>query len=80
MVGVPTVGTAVGHVAEWAPDAALSVPIGNAAALAVAIERLVQDEELRLRTGAEAMRRAISQDADLTLSGFSDLYSAVIRH
>ena len=28
-VGVPTVGTAVGHIAEWAPDAALAVPVGD---------------------------------------------------
>jgi glycosyltransferase involved in cell wall biosynthesis len=27
IVGVPTVGTAVGHVAEWAPDAAVAVPV-----------------------------------------------------
>jgi glycosyltransferase involved in cell wall biosynthesis len=44
VAGVPTVGTAVGHVAEWAPHAALAVPVGDPAALAAAIGRLVDDE------------------------------------
>ena len=32
--GVPTVGTAVGHLCEWAPEAARAVPVGQPAALA----------------------------------------------
>jgi glycosyltransferase involved in cell wall biosynthesis len=75
VVGVPTVGTAVGHVAEWAPDAALAVPVGDAAALAAAIERLIADEDLRLRLAAEASRRALIQDADHTAALFEALYA-----
>jgi hypothetical protein len=41
VVGVPTVGTAVGHIAEWAPSAATSVAVGDAAALARAIGMLL---------------------------------------
>src|SRR5262249_18527527 len=40
VAGVPTVGTAVGHIADFAPEAAVAVPIGDAAALAAAIEAL----------------------------------------
>lgn len=33
VAGVPTVGTAVGHIAEWAPYAALAVPVGDSVGL-----------------------------------------------
>jgi glycosyltransferase involved in cell wall biosynthesis len=78
-VGVPTVGTAVGHVAEWAPDAALSVPVGDAAAMAGAIGRLLGDEDLRLRIAAEASRRATRDDADYTAACFQTLYANLAR-
>ena len=48
VIGVPTVGTAVGHIREWAPRAALAVPVGDAAALARAMHLLLTDETLRL--------------------------------
>src|SRR5580658_5156472 len=44
VAGVPTVGTAVGHIVEWAPQAAVAVPVGDSAALAGAIARLLEDE------------------------------------
>lgn len=73
-VGVPTVGTAVGHIAEWAPAAALAVPVGDASALADAIRRLLADEELRLRLAAGAQLRALCEDADHTARAFEALY------
>jgi Glycosyltransferase len=72
--GVPTVGTAVGHIAEWAPSAALAVPVGNASALADAIRRMLGDEELRLRLAATAQCQAIREDADHTALAFEALY------
>jgi glycosyltransferase involved in cell wall biosynthesis len=72
--GVPTVGTAVGHIAEWSPRAALAAPVGDFRALADAIERLLADEDLRLRTAAEAARRAREEDADHTARSFESLY------
>ncbi len=72
--GVPTVGTAVGHIAEWAPDAAVSVPVGDSAGLAKAIGRLLGDEELRLRIAREALKRATLEDADYTAQCFQALY------
>jgi glycosyltransferase involved in cell wall biosynthesis len=76
--GVPTVGTAVGHVAEWAPTAALAVPVGDWVSLADALERILSDEELRLRLGAEAARRCREEDADCTARRFEALYQEVL--
>lgn len=72
--GVPTVGTAVGHLAEWTPAAALTVPVGDWAALARAIGRVLGDEELRLQLAANAQRVAIRENADYTAQCFDALY------
>lgn len=77
VAGVPAVGTAVGHVAEWAPQAAVAVPIGDSCALAAAIRRLLHDEELRLRIAREALQRAAREDADYTAAGFQRLYASL---
>jgi glycosyltransferase involved in cell wall biosynthesis len=74
VAGVPTVGTAVGHIAEWAPSAALAVPVGDWAALAKAIHRVLVDEELRLRLAEAAQRQAMMEDADYTAQTFEKLY------
>lgn len=76
--GVPTVGTAVGHMAEWAPAAALTVPAGNAPALANAIRRVLGDEGLRLRLAAMAQLRAVREDADHTVLAFEALYLRLV--
>jgi glycosyltransferase involved in cell wall biosynthesis len=75
VAGVPTVGTSVGHVAEWSPGAALAVPVGDSAAMAAAITRLLDDEELRLGMAREAQRRALAEDADYTAEHFRALYA-----
>ncbi len=77
VAGVPTVGTAVGHVREWAPHAALAVPIGDAPELAAAIRRMLEDEGLRLAVAHEAQRRALREDADYTARCFQGLYSSI---
>lgn len=74
VVGVPTVGTAVGHIAEWAPDSAIAVPIGDAVALAGAVRHILSDEELRMRIAESAHRRALEEDADHTARQFESLY------
>lgn len=74
VAGVPTVGTAVGHLAEWSPDAALAVPVGDSAALAAAVGRLLDDETLRRSLAHEAQRRACEQDASYTAASFERLY------
>ena len=77
VAGVPTVGTCVGHIAEWAPRAALSVPVGDWAALAGAIGRMLEDEELRLGIAREAHERALAEDADYTAACFRGLYATL---
>ncbi|RDI98009.1 glycosyltransferase family 1 protein [Dyella solisilvae] len=78
VAGVPTVGTAVGHIAEWAPVAALAVPVGDSMALAVAIAHVLADEDLRLRLALSAQRRAIQEDADHTARSFETLYLQLV--
>jgi glycosyltransferase involved in cell wall biosynthesis len=78
IAGVPTVGTAVGHIAEWAPHAAIAVPVGDDEGLARELLSLLGDEERRVRLAAEAQRRARAQDADWTAARFEALYGEVV--
>lgn len=78
MLGVPTVGTQVGHASEWAPDAALAGPTGDAAALAANLGRLIDDDSLRLALAAAAQRRALADDADCTARLFEAQYRAAV--
>lgn len=75
--GVPTVGTSVGHIAEWAPHAAVAVPVGDWVALARATAELLGNEDLRLRIAREALRRATCEDADYTARAFEAIYSSL---
>jgi len=72
--GVPTVGTEVGHIAEWSPRAALAVRSGDADALAAAVARLIDDEDLRLMLAEAAQRIAGRDDADRTARAFDEIY------
>ena len=78
VAGVPTVGTRVGHVAEWTPFAAESVAVGDWAGMAMAIRRLIEDEDLRMSIAHEAFRRAMREDADYTAQCFRSLYARLI--
>lgn len=77
-LGVPTVGTAVGHVAEWAPDAALAVPVGDGQSLAAALCLVLRDETLRLRLARAAWIRALREDADYTAGCFEAIYKELV--
>jgi glycosyltransferase involved in cell wall biosynthesis len=77
VAGVPTVGTAVGHIAEWAPQAAVAVPVADPAALAAAIARLLEDEPRRLALARAAQRRALQEDAAHSAQAFIALYRRV---
>jgi glycosyltransferase involved in cell wall biosynthesis len=72
--GVPTVGTAVGLVAELAPEAAWAVPANDADAMAEAILGLLADRARRERLGGAAQCWARRHDADWTASTFEALY------
>jgi glycosyltransferase involved in cell wall biosynthesis len=76
--GVPTVGTAVGHIVEWAPHAAAAVPVGDSIALARAIAELLADEKRRLQMARQARLRAANEDADYTAQCFEAIYSSIL--
>ena len=78
LVGVPTVGTAVGHVAEWSPGSAVAVPVGDVGALARAVEALAADEPRRVALARAAQARAVAVDADWTAERFLALYRDVV--
>ncbi len=78
VAGVPTVGTAVGHIAEWAPAAALSVPVGDWRALAEAARRLLTDEDARLAIAHEAQQRAIREDVVFSARVFRSIHSSLV--
>ncbi|WP_017169163.1 glycosyltransferase, partial [Xanthomonas phaseoli] len=74
VAGIPTVGTAVGHLVEWAPACALAVPLGDWAGMAEAIRQVLGDDELRLRLAWAAQCRAVREDAALTTRLFEQVY------
>ena len=78
VAGVPTVGTQVGHVAEYAPEAAVAVQIGKATQLAGAIADLAHDEDRRLALARRAQQRALAEDADATAAQFEEMYRAAV--
>jgi len=78
VAGVPTVGTAVGHIAEWSPSAAIAVEVGDWVGLAAAIQRVLVDEALRCRLAEAAQHRALAEDADYTARTFEALYRELL--
>ena len=79
VAGVPTVGTAVGHIGEWAPSAALAVPVANPAMLAHAICLVLSNEDCRLYLARAAQGRALLEDADFTARTFESLHMQRVR-
>jgi glycosyltransferase involved in cell wall biosynthesis len=77
MTGVPTVGTAVGHVADWAPSAAVAVPVQDHGALAREILALLNHEPRRLRIATCAKTRVEREDADWTAQRVLQLYESL---
>lgn len=79
LCGVPTVGTRVGHLASWAPHAAVPIPPRDPEALADAVEALWADEDRRLAVAAAAQRIALAEDADATAARMMDIYHQLRR-
>jgi len=72
--GLPTVGTAVGMIADAAPEAAVAVPVGDHESLANATIALLRDENTRLRLRNQALVYAHRRDANCTTEQFEALY------
>jgi glycosyltransferase involved in cell wall biosynthesis len=79
-LGVPTVGTAVGHVRDFAPEAARAVPVGDDAALASALAELLENDGRRLALARRAQEIALREDADWTCARFEALYARMTEH
>jgi glycosyltransferase involved in cell wall biosynthesis len=77
ILGVPTVGTAVGQIADWAPHAALAAPVADAQLLARQVAALLRDEELRIRVAHAACALALRENADYTARAFEELYAGL---
>jgi glycosyltransferase involved in cell wall biosynthesis len=77
LCGVPTVGTRVGHLADWAPEAAVPIPMHHPGALADAVQALLLNEEHRLAVAAAAQRRALEDDADRAARRVLELYQTL---
>jgi glycosyltransferase involved in cell wall biosynthesis len=75
--GLPIVGTPVGYLADWAPDAACAVPETSPAALAAAITALVASRERRETLAAAARRFALAHDADWSAHAIVGLYEGL---
>jgi glycosyltransferase involved in cell wall biosynthesis len=78
VAGVPTVGTAVGHVADLAPDGAVGVPVGDSGALARAVVDLMEDDARRLQLAHAAQRFALEQDANWTANRVMEIYGELV--
>jgi glycosyltransferase involved in cell wall biosynthesis len=78
VVGVPTVGTKVGHLLEWAPNGAVCVQIGDHTGLAEAINTVLNDENLRIALALNAQDRAVRQSANFTAACFENLYEELL--
>jgi glycosyltransferase involved in cell wall biosynthesis len=78
IAGVPTVGTAVGHIADWAPGAAVAVRVGDAAGLAREVGSLLADDPHRLAIAGVAQNLAATIDADHTAGCFERIYEELV--
>jgi glycosyltransferase involved in cell wall biosynthesis len=76
--GVPTVGTAVGHVRDFSPDRAVAVSVGDDGALADGVLALLHDEPRRRAMGAAAQQWAREHDADATAAAFERIYASLL--
>lgn len=72
--GVPVVGTAVGHLADLSPEAALAVPPADPPALASAIVSLLENPAKREALADAARRFAVAHDADWSARELTRLY------
>jgi glycosyltransferase involved in cell wall biosynthesis len=76
---VPVVGTRVGYVADWAPQAAVAVDRPSPDALAAAFEALLVDPEQRRQLAAHASRRVQREDVRAAAARFEAIYQSIGR-
>jgi glycosyltransferase involved in cell wall biosynthesis len=79
-MGVPTVGTNVGILAELSPQSAVVVPVNDGNALAGAIVRALEDNSFRNELAQNAQVWAHTYNADWTASAFIRIYEDQLSH
>lgn len=72
--GIPTVGTRVGYVSDWAPDAAVAVDPRDVSGLATAIRELLDQPERLRALGTHARAKARAFTIEDTVKAFETLY------
>jgi glycosyltransferase involved in cell wall biosynthesis len=79
VAGRPVVASAIGGIPEVARDGyeALLVPAGDSQALAIALERVVEDHELRERLARAALARAANYTPEAVVPRFEAAYERV---
>jgi glycosyltransferase involved in cell wall biosynthesis len=79
--GLPTVGTAVGYIADWSPQRAVAVPVQDPGALSRALADLLTSPTRRHDLAARARAWAIAHDSAWTAHQFERLYDRLTtRH
>lgn len=78
--GLAIVGTRVGYVADWAPEAAVAVDPQDGAALAAAIGEVLADDIRRAELGSNARGLAASHDVGWTVEQLEQLYQSLAQH
>jgi glycosyltransferase involved in cell wall biosynthesis len=79
MAGLPAVCTSVGGVPEVVGDAAILVPPADTAVLTQALQRLLDDAELRKDLAARGRRRAAAwPDVALTADAYEQIYRLAV--
>lgn len=76
--GVPTVGTAVGYVADFAPSRAVAVALEDARALGDAIAALLNDASRRGAIGQAAGRWVMAHDVEWTAARLDEIYQGLV--
>ncbi len=78
IAGTPTVGTAVGHLADWAPDAAAVVAPSEPTALAEAVIEVLRDDGRRVAMALSAQQRAVREDSDWSARRVLEIYEQLL--
>lgn len=77
--GLPVAGTRVGYVADWSPDGATAVDVGDAEGLAEAIGGLIGNAGRRQRQAAVARQFALDHDVDWSAEALEGLYQKAVH-
>jgi glycosyltransferase involved in cell wall biosynthesis len=79
VAGLAVAGTAVGHLQEWAPRAAVMCEPGDAEGLAAVLGRIAADDTERLRLAHAALAIALHHDADRAAARVLEHYRGMAR-